>query len=245
MAINISDVLIEMDNAQALEPNLAPLNSSSNVAIYTVFKKVIAVAVVQLSRLWDIAKKELNAIALTHIYGTKAWYANLVLSMPGVAATKASCIEQGSKVLIKVAKLNGATLAQLTANEVTAIRNYISAKKVVGSDVDVISQTADLCKFVLSVQYIGVQGTVEAAVRQAIKDYLFSLNFDQELTKGLLINHLLNVPGVVNTFIDLMQVDYGMGYAQVVGNVAPADAGYFEVGKDVSSNDYITVNMYV
>jgi ribosomal protein S13 len=244
MPANINDILIEMDAAQAAEPLLAPLNSTSNTAIYTVLKRIVAVAVVQLSRLWDLAKKELSTIAASQIYGTRAWYANLVLTMPGTAATKASCIEQGTKVLIKVAKITGTSTAQLTPAEVNAIRTYVNNKKVVGTDVDVISQTADLCKFVLSVQYSGVQATVEAAVKQAIKDYLNNLPFDQVLTKGLLIDSLLNVAGVVDVFIDVLEVDYGLGYVLILGNNAPPDAGYFEVGKDVGNNDYITLNMY-
>lgn len=244
MPANLNDILTEMDAVQAAETSLATLDSSSLSAIYTNFKKVIAAGIVQLSRLWDIAKKELNTIAINQIYGTRAWYANLVLTMPGAVATKASCIEQGSKVLIKVAKLSGTSTINLTPSEVTAIRSYVSIKKVSGSDVDVISQTADLCKFVLSVQFTGVQATVEAAVKQAIKDYLFSLPFDVELTKALLTDVLLNVPGVVNAYIDVLEVDYGLGYNVVLGNIAPPDAGYFEVGKDSGSNDYITLNMY-
>lgn len=244
MAANINDIITEMDTAQAAEIDLAPLNSPSVSAIYTNFKEIVAAGIVQLTRLWDLAKKELNAIALNQIYGTRAWYANLVLNMPGTAATKASCIEQGSKVLIKVAKIVGTSTTVLTPAEVNAIRAYVSLKKVAGSDIDVLSQTADLCKFVLSVQYTGVQATVGAAVVQAIKDYLFNLPFDQPLTKALLIDVLLNVPDVVNVFIDVLEVDYGMGYTLILGNVAPPDAGYFEVGKDLALNDYITLNMY-
>jgi hypothetical protein len=73
---------------------------------------------------------------------------------------------------------------------------------------------------------------------------LFNLPFDQSLTKALLIDVLLNVPDVVNVFIDVLEVDYGMGYTLILGNVAPPDAGYFEVGKDLALNDYITLNMY-
>jgi hypothetical protein len=244
MAQTVNDILIEMDAAQAAEPALAPLNSTSNTAIFTMFKRIVAIAIVQLSRLWDIAKKELNTIALSQIYGTKAWYVNLVLNMPGGAATKASCIEQGSKVLIKVAKLSSTITAQLTPAEVNAIRGYVSIKKVVGSDIDVISQTADLCKFTLSIQYAGVLSSIEAAVKQAVKDYLFNLPFDQNLTKGLLIDDLLNVPGVIDAFIDVLELDYGLGYNVVQGNTATPDAGYFEVAKDGSNNDLITLNMY-
>lgn len=244
MASNLNDVIAEMDAAQASETALASLNSSSTTAIYTNFKRIIAIAIVQLTRLIDIAKKELNQIASTQIYGTRAWYANLVLTMPGAVATKASCIEQGSKVLIKVAKLTGTTTTQLTSSEVNAIRSYVSITKIVGSDVDVISQTADLCKFTCSIQYTGVQSVIESAVKQAIKDYLFNLPFDVVLTKGLLIDHLLTVPGVLDAFIDVLEIDYGLGYVLIMGNNAPADAGYFEVGKDLSNNDYITLNMY-
>jgi hypothetical protein len=244
MAQTVNDILVEMDAAQAAEPALAPLNSTSNTAIFTMFKRIVAIAIVQLSRLWDIAKKELNTVAQSQIYGTKPWYVNLVLNMPGGAATKASCIEQGTKVLIKVAKLSGTVTAQLTPAEVNAIRGYVSIKKVVGSDIDVISQTADLCKFTLSIQYAGVQSTIEAAVKQAVKDYLLNLPFDQNLTKGLLIDDLLNVPGVIDAFIDVLEVDYGLGYNVVLGNTAIPDAGYFEVAKDGSNNDEIILNMY-
>lgn len=245
MAVNINDVIAEMDAAQAAESALVTLNSSSSSAIYTTFKKVIAAGIVQLSRLWDIAKKELNAIALTQIYGTRAWYANLVLTMPGAVAVKASCIEMGSKVLIKVAKLSGATTVQLTAGEVTAIRTYVSTKKIAGSDVDVLSQTADLCKYAISVQYSGVSATIEAAVKVAVKSYLAALPFDEVLTKALLIDTLLNVPGVLNAYVDGLEIDYGLGYVAILGNTAPPDAGYFEIGKDAFAVDYLTINMYL
>jgi hypothetical protein len=245
MPANINDIVTEMDAAQAAEPSLAPLTSTSLSALYTNFKKIIAAGVVQLSRLWDIAKKELSTIAASQIYGTRPWYANLVLNMPGTAAQRASCIEQGKKVLIKVAKITGTATVNLTPSEVTAIRNYVSTKKIVGSDVDVISQTADLCKFIVSIQFTGVQATVEAAVKQAIKDHLQALPFDQSLTKTLLIDDLLNLPDVINAYVDVLEVNYGMGYTVILGNLAPPDAGYFEVGKDGSNNDYITLNMYV
>ena len=243
MPASLNDIIAEMDAAQAAETSLANLNSSSASAVYTNFKKVIAAGIVQLTRLWDIAKKELNTIALTQIYGTKAWYVNLVLTMPSAVATKASCIEQGTKVLIKVAKLSGTSTVNLTPSEVTAIRGYVISKKVAGSDIDIISQTADLCKIVVSIQFTGVQATVEAAVKQAIKNYLNALPFGIELSKTLLADNLLNITGVLNAYIDLLEVDYGLGYATVVGNIADPDAGYFEVGK-LAGNDLITLNMY-
>jgi hypothetical protein len=244
MPANINDIIAEMDAVQAAETALAPLNSTSNTAMFTLFTRIIAVAIVQLSRLFDLSKKELSTIALGQIIGTKAWYVNLVLNMPGGAATKASCIELGSKVLIKVAKISGTATAQLTVAEVQDIGSYVSEMKVVGTDLDIVSQTADLCKFVLIVQYTGVQATVETDVKQAIKNYLNALPFDQPLTKGLLIDYLLNVPGVQDVFIDTLEVDYGLGYTLILGNTAAPDAGYFEVAQDTSNNDYITLNMY-
>lgn len=243
MPATLNDIIAEMDAAQAAETSLQTLNSSSSSAIYTNFKKVIAAGIVQLSRLWDLAKKELNTIALTQIYGTKAWYENLVLTMPSAVATKVSCIEQGTKVLIKVAKISGTSTANLTPSEVNAIRSYVALKKIAGSDIDIISQTADLCSFVMSVQFTGVQATVEAAVKQGIKDYLNALPFGSELSKTLLADALLNLPGVLNVYIDVLEVDYGLSYTPVVGNIVTPDAGYFEVGK-LAGNDLITLNMY-
>jgi hypothetical protein len=245
MAKNINDIIAEMNVAQSAEPSLSGLNSGSATAIFTLFKKVVATAIAQISLLWDATKKEISEIASSQIYGTKAWYANLAKNYTIVSIGKASCIAIGRKVLIKVAKVSGGITTQLTISELSGLRNYINSKKIVGSDVDVISQTADLCALVLSVQYNGVQASVEADVKTALKNYLNNLAFDANLTKALMIDALLNTSGVVNVYVDELKVDYGTGYLLILGNIAEASAGYFEVGKDSSSNDLITLNMYL
>lgn len=245
MPANINDIINEMDAAQSAEPTLATLNSPSNTAIYTVFKRVIAAGILELSRLWDIAKAQLNQIAQSQIYGTPAWYVNLVLNvMPSSPATKASCLENGTKVLLKVAKLSSGSTAQLTTSELADVRAYVSGKKIAGTDIDVISQVADKINISMTIQYVGTQSVVKAAVEQAIKDYLSGLAFGAILSKGLLGDYILGVPGVIDCYVDVLSIDYGAGYQVVPGNVAQPDAGYYEVGKDISNNDLITLNMY-
>ena len=246
MPANINDIINEMDTAQAAEPALANLNSPSTTAVYTVFKRVIAIGIVELSRLWDIAKAELNQIAVSQIHGTPAWYVNLVKNvMPLTPVDKAICLENGTKVILKVAAISGGVTVQLTNTQLTNVRAFVKARKVAGTDIDVISQTADKINIVMTVQYVGTQSVVKAAVEQGIKDYLTGLEFGVQLSKGLLIDYILAIPGVIDCFVDSLSINYGAGYQLVVGNIAQPDAGYYEVGKDSLNNDLITLNMYM
>lgn len=246
MPANINDIINEMDTAQAAEPALASLNSPSSTAIYTVFKRVIAAGIVELSRLWDIAKAQLNQIAQSQIYGTPAWYVNLVLNvMPSTPVAKASCLENGTKVLLKVAALSSGVTVQLTTTQLDNVRTFVKSRKIAGTDIDVISQIADKTNWSLSVQYVGTQSVVKAAVEQGIKDYLQALPFGIPLSKGLLIDYILTIPGVIDCFVDVLLINYGAGYQLVSGNTAQPDAGYYEVGKDNLNNDLINLNMYL
>jgi hypothetical protein len=56
--------------------------------------------------------------------------------------------------------------------------------------------------------------------------------------------NLLNINNVIDCFIESLEVNYGLGYTLILGNTAPSDAGYYEIGKDAGNNDYITLNMY-
>lgn len=244
MAKTVAQIQADMDSAQSLIPALAPLTSMSSSAIYTNFKALVALAHSLLYKAWDLMKDELNSIAAGQIIGTRQWYINIALAYnSGSHVQRASCVENGTKVILKVAKQASGVTSQLSTSELNDIKNEIKAKKVAGTDIDVVSQTADLVSLTISVKYTGVSATVQAAVIAAIKAYLQNLAFDSDLSKSLLENEMLQVLGVLDASVDIMSVDYGIGYQVITSNTTPPDAGYFEIGK-LAGNDLITLNMY-
>ncbi len=234
-----------MDALQSTIPALAPLNSVSGAAVYTNLKYLVALAHAMLYKAWDLIRAEINTITAGQIIGTKQWYVNLALGYSsGTVVQRASCLETGRKVILKVATVASGSTAQLSSVNLANLKAYIKSKKVVGTDIDIISQTADLLDITLSIQFTGVQLTVETAVIAELKSYLANLPFDSNLSKSLIENAVLSVPGVLDASVDQLKIDYGVGYEEISGNLASPDAGYFEIGK-LSGNDLITLNMYL
>lgn len=244
MAKDVNAILAEMDAQQATITELAPLNSVSSTAVYKKFKYLIALAHAAVYQMWDAVKAEINTLTASQIIGTPAWYVNLALTFnSGLNAQRASCREVGTKVILKVAKSAAGVTSQLTNTELSNLTTFVNSKKVAGTDISIVSQTADLVSLVVSIQYSGVQSAVEVAVIAAIKNHLASLPFDATLSRSLIENALISLSDVLDASVDVLSVDYGLGYEIILGNLAAADAGYFEVGK-LAGNDLITLNMY-
>lgn len=245
MGKSITQIIAEMDAAQAAQSDLSGLTSTSSSAVHKLFKYVVAHAAVLLYKAWDAVLIELKAIIDNNIMGTCPWYVSLVKNYnSGTLVTSASCVENGTKVIIKVAKDVSGSTAHLTVTELNDVRNYVKDKKVAGTDVDVVSQTADLVDVDMSVQYTGTLAVVEADVIQAIKDHVASIPFDDSISKTFLVDAVQNVPGVLNAYVNTLKIDTGLGYVTVVGNTYPSDAGYFEIGKTTGNVDLINLTMY-
>lgn len=245
MAKTAAQIKTEMDATQATLPALASLTSPSSSAIYTNFKNLIALVMTWLYDAWDAIKAEVNLIAESQIIGTKQWYVKLALQYNGgTHVQRASCRESNTSVVLKVAKQAAGITSQLTLAELNNVKAYIKSKKVAGTDISVISQTADLVDITMDVQYTGIQATVEAAIIAALKDYFQNLTFDATLSKSLIENAILSVPDVIDCSVSLLKINYGVGWQTITGNIAQADAGYFEIGVNLG-NDLITLNMYL
>jgi len=244
MAKTTTEIKAEMDALQATITDLNGLNSVSTTAIYTLIKNLVATAHAQLYIMWDAVRAELNAVAESQILGTKAWYVQIAKNYSsGTVVHKATCLESGRKVIVKVAKLNSGLTVHLTNAELSGLKAYMKTKKIAGTDLDVISQTADLVDITMSIQFTGIQVDVETAVIAGIKSYLSDLPFDSNLSKSQIENFIMGIPGVLDASVDLLKIDYGVGYTEITTNLASPDAGYFEIGKS-GGNDLITLNMY-
>ena len=247
MARTIAHIEAEILAAKAAEPLLDDLNSPSNTAIWRLWIRLTAVAHYVIYRQWETTKVDFSTIMLNNIMGTLRWYALMargVVSNGYPIVSRASARENGTKVIVKVAKLSGGILAHLTPLELSAVRKHIKLHKIAGTDIDVLSQTADLVSMAVDIRCTGDFTVVSAAVKFAIKDYMANLDFDTSLSKGLLVDMLIGtVDGVADAYIRELSVDIGFGYNVISASIVEADAGYFEIGTSGGS-DLITLNLY-
>jgi len=231
---------------------LADLNSASNTAIYRIWLWLVAYAHKLLYDAWDVCKAELAKIGDQQIIGKDSWYEGLALNWSAGSTTVdvASCKEILSanlrKVILKVATFDNGTqsLINLNSSDLDLLKLYINSKKVLGTDIDVISQSSDLLWLAFSIKYTGTLNDVKLAVKQAIKAYLAAIPFGENLSMSLLVNHIFSVNGVLDVNMIFCKLNIGLGYTDQIQNIVVTDAGYFEIGKDVLSNDLLDLNMY-
>jgi hypothetical protein len=248
MAKPIQQIKDEMDAALAASSLATVATNSSAMARYRAFMNVIADVIFVVYREWDTAKMQLAAITSSSIIGTANWYVTMAKAWTyngSFLIDRASCRENGTKVFLKVAKNGGTGLVNLSQSELAEFAAYIKAKKVVGTDITCISQTADLIAIRMDIQYSGAQASIEADCKNKIKQYLASLTFDESLNKGAIADYIAeNVTGVIAAYTTELKVDIGVGYTTVIGAYIAADAGYFEVGKQ-NGTDLITLDMHL
>lgn len=243
----------EMEAEKNAQADLVNLDSPSNTAIWRLWLWLVAFAHNLLYVAWDETKAEIAIIASQQITGTAPWYEGLALNWTAgtvpidVASCKENVTPPHRKVILKVATFDTGSdsFINIPQADIDALTAYLETKKVMGTDLDLISQSADLLSFGFNIQYSGVLATVESAVIQRIKDYLQTIDFGSDLSVSLLINDLFNVPGVLDVTLDFAELNIGLGYVPQLLNIIETDAGYFEIGKDNLNNDLIALNMFL
>lgn len=245
----IFNELLAEKNAQA---DLSALNSTSNTAIWRLWLWMVAFAHKLLYDAWDVTKSEIATLTSQQIHGTNPWYEGLCLNWTSgtVPIDVASCKEVITptvrKVVVKVATMNTGTnqLVTIPQADLIALRAYLFTKKIKGTDLDLVTQSADLLWLALSIKYTGTLSVVKSAVTQAIKDYLQNLVYGSDFSPSLLVNDLYSVPNVLVVTMDSAKLNIGLGYVLQSQTLILTDAGYFEIGQDSSNNDLLDLNMY-
>lgn len=239
----IYDEIVDRKNA---DTNLSSLTSTSGTAIWRLWAWLTALCHAVIYNEWDVFKATLTNLVSANRYGTAAWYVEITLQYPTITIHRASAREvlspTSQRVVLKVCKLSSGNLVNLTPSELTAFRTYMASKKVLGTWLDIVSQTADLAQLTLTVRTDGTAG-IGALVTQAVKDYFTSLGFDQQLSKTLLSDYLLQVPGVLDVFIDELSINTGAGYETIASNTYTSESGYIRLGKSTGGADLITINL--
>lgn len=252
MARTLSEIIAEMESAQAAEPDLAGLTSTSKTAIFRLWRNIVAAAHLVLEQLWDAKKEELEAVAESAIPGTEKWYASRALEFQyGYALSekdgklyylvtddaakivkKVAVTSNLGIVTIKVAKDNAGTLEKLSNVERISFQSYINNIKFAGTRTNIVSTDPDLVYLEsLTIYYDGkLDPTVFTAnINAAINQYLANIYFDGALLTTKFVDALQAVEGFID-FDDLvLKCKPAAGSYSTVARKYLPSSGYFAI----------------
>jgi hypothetical protein len=151
----------------------------------------------------------------------------------------AAAIERGGQLLIKVAKIGANNdLQELSADELAAFVEYINRVRDAGVVVLPLTNPADDLRLQIAVDYnplilnsIGerIDGTANAPVRDAIRNYLANIEFDGTFITNHLIDAIQRVDGVRYVYPVAVEARYGsLNFEPIIGKYSPL-GGYMRI----------------
>lgn len=209
----------------AIDPVLSTLNSPSQVAFFSLYAGIVAIAINLLEQLQDILTVDLNSLIGKSAVGSEAWLQNMVLLfqysatvpqiltlinfVPGYAVidptlriiSRCSVKTTGSKIVqVKVA--TGSPATALSGPQLTALSGYLSLIDFAGVVYNAVSYNSDKFYLKATIIYNGqYQSVIQATVIAAIENYFENIPFDGDLRILTLIDYIQAVPGVSDVFI--------------------------------------------
>lgn len=228
MARSIQTIQATMDAEQATQTDLTSLNSTSQTAIYTLWKFITSAIINYVEQLWDLYKVDLETIVASAPVGSSKWLqkkvldfqydsvtpqvlevdSNFAVNYPVVDAslrivTRCAVVTSPVKeVIIKVAKDNPPV--PLTTPEKNSLIGYVSDLSFAGIRYTVNSYDSDKIYIKANIYYNGQYAlTISDAVILAINNYLANIPFNGSVSILGLTDAIQNVVGVT----DLLLVD--------------------------------------
>ena len=80
MAQTVDEVKAEIITEKAAQPALAPLNSTSNTAIWNLWVFITAQVIVFFEQVMDLFKIDIQNLVNNNAYGTKSWWQTKMLA---------------------------------------------------------------------------------------------------------------------------------------------------------------------
>lgn len=134
-------------------------------------------------------------------------------------------------LFIKVAKDDGAgNLVPLAGAELTALKDYLKARRPPGTPMIVSSIAADVVKYILTVKYNPLYNktNLEAAIDAALLSFRDNFSFNAKLYKSQLIAAIENIPGIESVILRLdLTLKAGTVTVLDLVEVQELPAGYF------------------
>lgn len=226
--------LIAQKNAQA---NLSGLNSTSQVSIWNLLIWLVAAAQNIYEQLCDVFQTNLETITTNAPVFSAAWYQQQLLnfqysaSNPQVVsvsptyAVAYAVINTSLRILTQVAVIpisNGLVTIKLASNSTpietafpgstAAVKSFLSAIGVPGTQFNIVSQSADYITCMCTVYYdASYSGVITANLQAAYNSFLAAIPFNGTFNVSDLEAALKAVPGVKDVVI-------GTLYAQVASD---------------------------
>ncbi len=252
----LSGLQPNIDNSQTL---LADLTSTSKVAVWRLIFFVVAVAIWVHEVLFDKHAAEIEARANELISGTKEWlrdqcfifqygdelewdgkkYVYVLLDENKRIIKRSAVIEVNGQVRVKVAKLDGSGLPEpLTTSELTAFSAYINKVKFAGTNVAIISYSADLLKIHYEITYDPLVMNDSGAlisdpsvkpVEVAINGLIQNLPFNGVLNLTKLTDAIQNATGVIDPILISAEARYGSTPFVPIVKSYEANAGHMQI----------------
>ena len=230
MARTIAQIQTEMDNEQALQTGLSGLTSTSQVAIYTLWKYIMSSCIWTHETLWDLFKVEIETIVNNAPVGTEKWvqseifkfqYDTMTPQVVGLVdfvpaypvvddalkiITRCSVKTQPNRIVkVKVAK--GTTPTALNGTELSSLIGYLTDISFAGVQYNVTSQEADKLLIGGKIYYNGQYASViQTNVIAALDAYMASLPFDGFVRISGIEDAIQSVAGVNDLMLQVVQL---------------------------------------
>jgi hypothetical protein len=264
MAQTIQEIEDSIDAQVAAAPELVDLNSTSNIALYKVYRKCIAFILNLFQRQQDDYQAAIQTTVEQKQFGTDPWWQQTMLAYQhgdllqfinnffqyaAIDTTKqvinlCSVKGQGGLALLKCATLVDGVPQVLTDDEIAGAQSYAEEQRPCGITPVVQSFPADMLKLFLKIYY-NPQGdlpTIKSQVEAAITNYLDTIDFDGVLYINKLIDAIQAIPAVINDQVFVVEVAAKPStgaYADIVSSYQ-AEAGYFIVDPDFPLSTTLT-----
>lgn len=256
-----------INNIQGNEVLSAKLTSTSKTALWRLMAYVVAVSIWAVEKLFDAHKAEVMASIANQRAQTLPWYADMakefqfgyalprdadaytVIDEAAMIVAQASVTEAAGKLIMKVAKQSGDTLAPLSVSapdELTPFTEYVARRKSAGVVVNIISSVGDDLRLVMDVFYDPLvldatgkllsDGTTEPA-KVAIKEFITSLSFNGEFVPALLVDALQATTGIDIPVITSCETKYAANDWSIVDGKVIPNAGYLTI-----ADENLTIN---
>lgn len=177
MARSVEEIKTQILNSIVNESNLQGLNSTSSVGIYGLFAYIIAVAINQFEKLFDIHTTQVDTAIYENKPGTARWYRNMSLAFQfgfnlkidddqfdnGTATleqiedskiVKYCSVKESlesSRLIIKIAGDDGTNLIPLTPTQITSFKYYMSEVAYAGVKLNIVNNPADKLQLIIRI----------------------------------------------------------------------------------------------
>lgn len=226
---SLDEIKADIDVTKSKFPALNGLDSTSDTAFWVVLRNMWASLIQVVEAGWDDFQLKVELLIATSSVGSLSWYADQVKAFQfgdaiSIIAGKATydIIDESKRIVMQAAVVEDSVTGRLaikavkansiplSAEELAALKEYVSKIKFAGVLADVSSIEADELKLVAIVkvdkQVIGSNGlllsdTSKAPVWDAINAYLRQLPYTSVLNNTALVDAVQKVKGVLDITI--------------------------------------------